>query len=1341
MSGTRGAESKSDPEFERFLVENRPFVEEMRRHRECQRRLDEEEPGALDALRHLEKGGHPSEPALGPASEGVGKGAPAAIGEYRLVRRLGRGGMGVVYEAWQTSVERRVALKVLPAGLVGDPTLVARFVREARAAGKLQHPNIVSVFDMGIDADTPYYAMEYVEGETLAEILRRSRAERERSDEEGRLSAATRLFAQAVRKQGAEAGNDEEQPPPARESEKSSLESEQVTLQYCLNVASAFAGVAEGLQHAHDHGVIHRDVKPSNLILDREGRVRILDFGLARLEGQESLTGSGEFLGTPLYMSPEQASGSDGSVDQRTDIYSLGSTLYEMLALRPPFRGRDHRDTLNQISVRDPEPLRRSNRRIPVDLETIVLKCLRKSPLGRYGSAEALAQDLRRFLRGDPIEARPQPAWERIRRRVWRHRGRLALSALLVLLLLLLSLLTQNHYRRLQERSEARLGSAVMKLHAGPGGEEQKIAADLLRVLAVPASNPVADAVEELKALGEEIPVAYYHAARGMTILGRYEEAQTLLELVLQSDERFVPTRGLLARVLEKQKETARAEAERKRAFELAAAGWERDWLAAELAISEGRWKDAASAYQRIIKSERKSADREVYPGSSIETRLGRGKALLEAAEYAEAIAEFRAAEERWPDALEPSLLKAKAFHLKGDKESAEELLEELCEPDPSRNQSVDPAVAVTVLYYYLNDQEKALHWADRVADGVLRETLKTALLYKVQRWEEAEKAREKAIALGSAPWRALMQGGVLERLNQGYNLRKEGKLEEAIAVHRKIGVLIPLIPELRVNLCYALAQQGRVEDVKQELDLLPASFRSSPMVGTLRGFLLYREKKLDEAIPEYRKAIEDDPKFELAYRGLSEVYEEQGKLEDALQQECRAIELRRDWETEHRRLPALLRGIQQLGPASLALDRLSETLEQGLDTDTAEPLILNTLALARMHGNKRRDLGKALDYSRLAVEKSRRREPEGLATLGEAYARKGELPLAVSTLEEALDLPRAAKGIRQRLREYRAALAPDVASYASIDAIEDLLATAQRPQDRLEEFRRQNAGGQRKNLVAYFEGRLHELSGRHGEAAEQFASVASADRSRPEPVLRCAANLRAAGRPEEARDALRKACELGLDDHRLLALWIAISLVDLELTPGDVLEEFPRAPQRAEPVDVPGTLGTYAQDLVWLLDRLHSGDIVRINCGGGDYRGAGGATWSRDRFATGGQAEERASGEIEGTELDALFHRQRFFGAGEAAKPGYRIPLPRGRYRVTLHFAEVYFRAPAQRTFSVLVEGKELLSDYEPYAAGFRTADQRSFQCGVSDGFLEIELVPSLAEATVAAIEVESLE
>jgi len=304
------------------------------------------------------------------------------LGDYRLIRQVGRGGMGVVYEATQVSMDRRVALKILPSGVAADAKTLARFLREAKIAGKLDHPNIVRVYGMGVDRDTPHYAMEFVEGETLAQILARRRG----------------------------AG---EAPAPEE----------------CYRLAEAFAGAAEGLQHAHREGIIHRDLKPSNLILDPTGRLRILDFGLARLEGQASLTQSGDLMGTVLYMSPEQAMAKRIQVDHRTDVYSLGATLYETLTLRPLFEGKSTQDTLSRIIFQDPAPPRRRNPRVPADLETIVLKCLRKDPADRYRTAEALAQDLRRFVRGDAIEARPEAGWERLVRRARRHRWRLAIAA------------------------------------------------------------------------------------------------------------------------------------------------------------------------------------------------------------------------------------------------------------------------------------------------------------------------------------------------------------------------------------------------------------------------------------------------------------------------------------------------------------------------------------------------------------------------------------------------------------------------------------------------------------------------------------------------------------------------------------------------------------------------------------------------------------------------------------------------------------------------------------------------------------------------------------------------
>lgn len=335
---------------------------------------------------------------------------PTTLGDYRILKRIGSGGMGVVYEAWEVSMDRRVALKVLPPAVAADTRLVTRFVREAKLAGKLSHPNVVPVYAMGLAGDTPYYSMEFVEGETLAGRIARSKA----------APAERRSLAPEADR--------------AEEAARPDAHPDAVDLRHYADLALAFAGAADGLQHAHGKGIVHRDIKPSNLIIDREGRLRVLDFGLARFEGQDSLTMSGDMLGTVMYMSPEQAMARRIPLDHRTDIYSLGATLYEALALRPPFLGKTAQETLSQIVLRDPAPLRALNPRIPRDLETIAAKCLRKDPADRYGTAEAAAQDLRRFARGDPIEARPQSRWEKLAGRARRHKVLIAAAAVFLAL-------------------------------------------------------------------------------------------------------------------------------------------------------------------------------------------------------------------------------------------------------------------------------------------------------------------------------------------------------------------------------------------------------------------------------------------------------------------------------------------------------------------------------------------------------------------------------------------------------------------------------------------------------------------------------------------------------------------------------------------------------------------------------------------------------------------------------------------------------------------------------------------------------------------------------------------
>jgi len=305
-------------------------------------------------------------------------GMPEMLGDFRIVRRLGAGAMGVVYEAEQISLQRRVALKVLDQQRSISDRAVLKFHREAEAGARQRHQGIVAVHAVGEQDGIHYIAQELVEGGyDLQDSL---------NDVE-----------QKVEKRGSKARD------------------------YFRETAELTAEIAEALHHAHENGVIHRDVKPSNILVTEQGRPKVTDFGLARVEGALSLTTTGEFSGTVYYMSPEQAASSRIGIDHRTDIFSLGVTLYQMLTFELPFPGDTQQEVLHKILLAEPRDPCRIDARVPRDLAVICLKALEKKPDRRYASMEAFSKDLRRFLEGADIEARPPGATRKLAGLARRH--------------------------------------------------------------------------------------------------------------------------------------------------------------------------------------------------------------------------------------------------------------------------------------------------------------------------------------------------------------------------------------------------------------------------------------------------------------------------------------------------------------------------------------------------------------------------------------------------------------------------------------------------------------------------------------------------------------------------------------------------------------------------------------------------------------------------------------------------------------------------------------------------------------------------------------------------------
>jgi serine/threonine protein kinase/WD40 repeat protein len=320
------------------------------------------------------------------------------LGDFRLLGEVGRGGMGVVYEAEQVSLGRRVALKVLPFAAALDAGQLRRFRNEAQAAAHLHHTNIVPVYAVGCERGVHYYAMQFIDGQNLASVI-------------GALRAAPAAAPRAP------AGRPT--PPLAA----LTTDRQPADPEFFRAVARLGVQAAEALEHAHRLGIVHRDVKPANLIVDANGHLWVTDFGLARLQDDAGLTRTGDLLGTLAYMSPEQARGKPALVDHRTDVYSLGASLYEVLALAPPFQADGRAELLRAIAEDEPARPRPPGRVVPAELETIVLKALAKDPADRYATAQALADDLRRFVEDKPILARPPTTGQRLRRWARRHRA------------------------------------------------------------------------------------------------------------------------------------------------------------------------------------------------------------------------------------------------------------------------------------------------------------------------------------------------------------------------------------------------------------------------------------------------------------------------------------------------------------------------------------------------------------------------------------------------------------------------------------------------------------------------------------------------------------------------------------------------------------------------------------------------------------------------------------------------------------------------------------------------------------------------------------------------------
>jgi serine/threonine protein kinase/WD40 repeat protein/tetratricopeptide (TPR) repeat protein len=557
--------------LERYRQGQRPSLKEyVDRHPELYREILEVFP-AMAMMENIAIG---DESLAGDPTEAHGTTAtnaplPEQIGDFRIIREIGHGGMGVVYEAEQISLGRHVALKILPPQMVRDRRQRLRFEREAKAAAKLHHTNIVPVFGVGEHEGTAFYAMQYIQGLGLDQVIEElkklrpsgpggftqsphpipsatqeelSAADMARSLLTGRFESAllasspldgpldstdaaapsnrpVEQFGGKTHGAGMEATSESFPPrsfsgssssvllPGARGSDASNRGRPAT---YWQSVARVGQQVAEALEYAHKQGILHRDIKPSNLLLDTQGTVWVTDFGLAKADDQQNLTHTGDILGTLRYMPPEAF---DGKSDLRGDVYSLGLTLYEMLAFRPAFDQKDRGKLISQVTGQEPMRLARLDPGFPRDLDTIIHKAIDRDPDHRYATASALAADLQRFLDDEPIQARRRSLLERLAR--WRRWNKSLAAALAITVVALVW---------------GTVVSGMMAIRANRYADRADRSAQEATLAAAAAVRSAAAESESARAARAES--ARQAAARGLALIEQSDSARGMLWLV-----------------------------------------------------------------------------------------------------------------------------------------------------------------------------------------------------------------------------------------------------------------------------------------------------------------------------------------------------------------------------------------------------------------------------------------------------------------------------------------------------------------------------------------------------------------------------------------------------------------------------------------------------------------------------------------------------------------------------------------------------------------------------------------------------------------------------------------
>jgi serine/threonine protein kinase/tetratricopeptide (TPR) repeat protein len=909
------------------------------------------------------------------------------LGDFRIGREIGRGGMGIVYEAEQISLGRRVALKVLPLAATMDARQLQRFQNEARAAAQLHHTNIVPVYFVGCERSVHFYAMQYIDGHSLAELIAGLRAD---TGQPVPPSAAPTVDAA-----------DGEMLTEFSISTTNGARAATSTLgpisdaRYFRHVAELGVQAAEALDYAHQGGIVHRDIKPANLLVDDQRRLWITDFGLAQVQGDVRMTATGELVGTLRYMSPEQALAKRVVVDNRTDVYSLGATLYELLTLEPAFAGTDRQELLRQIAFEEPRAPRRINKAIPVELETIVLKALEKNPADRYGTAQELADDLRHWLEDRPIRARRPSLVQRSRKWARRHKP---LVRVVVAMLVVAAVLAGGTGRWWAQQRAARYAAATADLERAEEARSRqewaqaRLALERARARLAPSDPPdlhmrvaevradleMADELQKARMLGLQMKegnwdlqasaigyaAAFRHYAIDVEILTAEEASQGIQVSAI---------RNVLMGALENwmaidPKKRSRIAAVIKLAN---ASPWYQQMLEAELRLDRAALKELAASDEALALSP--------------EAVYGLAWMVDACKEQAAAINLLQRAQQRHPDDFWINDLLGRLLYqsAKTNPAQREEAVRfytaavALRPTSPSAHLNLGATLAGTGrLDEAIAEFQEAIRLKKDYAQAY--SNLGRAFRDKGE-IDQAIAACREAIGLKTEPF-----FGFESRLTLGVALRQKGQLDESIAVCREAIQIKVDSAAAHENLGGALLDKGLLDDAITEYHEVIRIKKDSPEAHCGLGVALHGKGLLDEAIAEFRQSLEIKKDYAVAHSNLGKALMDKRQLDEGIAEFQEAIRLDPDFAGAHLNLG------HALGQKGLLAEAIVE-FKEAVRLNKNDPKAHYNLGMAlRQRGR----LDEAISEYRRTIDLDPR--------LAVAHGRLGELLLEQGRFAEA---------------------------------------------------------------------------------------------------------------------------------------------------------------------------------------------------------------------------------------------------------------------------------------------------------------------------------------------------